>query len=164
LPSAEAQLVERASGLTLDELLAQSRTPDFAAAIYVLVELGVLDALASSPESARDPRRAPERDGLDDAAVKSRIANRRALVDDGDYFAVLGISRDATGYEVRHAYLDLRREFEPSRLLTASTADLRDDVDLILEVLDEAYEILRDAARRERYRRALESPPLLASH
>jgi hypothetical protein len=36
---------------------------------------------------------------------------------------------------------------------------LKDEVDLIVEVLDEAYEILRDNLRRERYRRALESVP-----
>jgi hypothetical protein len=29
----------------------------------------------------------------------------------------------------------------------------------IIVVLDEAYEILRDAARRERYRRAIEARP-----
>ena len=38
-------------------------------------------------------------------------------------------------------------------------ADLRDDVDAILFVIDEAYEILADDLRRERYRRALEAAP-----
>lgn len=160
LSSAEAQLVERVAGLTLDELLAQAQNSDFVSALCALLELGVLETMAPNPESARDQRQAPVRDGLDDAAVRSRVGIRRSLVDEGDYFALLGIARDATGYEVRHAYLELRREFEPSRLLTASTADLREDVDLVLEVLDEAYEILRDAARRERYRRALEAPPV----
>lgn len=160
LPSAEAQQVDRAaSGLTLGELVTQAQNNDFASALYALVELGVLETMAANPESVRDPRQPPPRDGLDDAAVRHRVGLRRSLVDEGDYFALLGISRDATGYEVRHAYLDLRREFEPGRLLTASTADLREDVDLVIEVLDEAYEILRDAARRERYRRALEAPP-----
>jgi hypothetical protein len=163
LSSVEAQLVERAAGLTLEQLLTQAQSPDFVAALYALVELGVLDTMAPSSEAVRDPRQPPERDGLDDAAVRSRIAIRRALVDEGDYFALLGISHEATGYEVRHAYLDLRREFEPSRLLTAATADLREDVDLVLEVLDEAYEILRDSARRDRYRRALEAPPATTS-
>lgn len=159
LPSAESQLVERASGLPLEEMLRQISSPDFASALYALVELGVLETMASSPTSAETGQQAPERDGLDDAAVRSRVTIRRSLVDEGDYFALLGVRREATGYEVRHAYLDLRREFDPSRLLTASTAELREDVDLILEVLDEAYEILRDGSRRERYRRALEAPP-----
>jgi hypothetical protein len=45
------------------------------------------------------------------------------------------------------------------RMLTPVTADLGDDVSLILDVLDEAYEILRDQVRRDRYRRALEEGP-----
>jgi hypothetical protein len=38
-------------------------------------------------------------------------------------------------------------------------ADLGTDVKKITSVLDEAYEILKDAARRERYRRAIEDRP-----
>jgi DnaJ-class molecular chaperone len=81
------------------------------------------------------------------------------LVEDGDYFAVLGIAREATGYEVRRAFLELRRAFDPSRLLSPDVADLADDVRVITTVLDEAYEILKDSARRERYRRAIENAP-----
>jgi hypothetical protein len=155
----ENQLVERADGFALGELLKLAQAPDFAAAIYALVELNVLQTLAPSVEQRKVSERPPARDGLDDNAVRSRVAIRRALVDEGDYFSLLGVSHEATGYEVRHAYLSLRREFEPQRLLTASTADLRDDVDLVIEVLDEAYEVLRDSARRERYRRALDAAP-----
>lgn len=154
----ETQLVERAEGMAIGELLKTSHTPDFAAAIYALVELSVLQTLSPTAEM-RKPSEPPPRDGLDDNAVRNRVAIRRALVDEGDYFSLLGVAHEATGYEVRHAYLTLRREFEPARLLTAPTADLREDVELIVEVLDEAYDVLRDSARRERYRRALEAAP-----
>ena len=82
-----------------------------------------------------------------------------ALVDEGDYFALLGVHRGATGYEIRRAFLDLRRKFEPSRALRPRTLDLKDDLRRILDVLDEAYEILGDTPRRERYLHALELPP-----
>jgi len=72
---------------------------------------------------------------------------------------LLGVSRSATAYDIRRAYGDLRRQFEPNRVLTAKTADLRDTIDVILEVLEEAYEILRDERRRERYRKALDAAP-----
>jgi preprotein translocase subunit Sec63 len=101
----------------------------------------------------------PEPDRLDHEALRSRIAARRALVDEGDYFALLGVSRNATSYDVRRAYTELREELDPTRVLTPATADLRDDVDAILFVIDEAYEILADDLRRERYRRALEAAP-----
>jgi len=82
-----------------------------------------------------------------------------ALVEDGDYFSLLGVERSATAYEIRRAYLELRRAFEPARVLTGQTADLAMDVKTIVEVLDEAYEILREPHRRERYRKAIEAGP-----
>jgi DnaJ-class molecular chaperone len=72
---------------------------------------------------------------------------------------VLCVARDATGYEVRRAYLELRRSFDAGRVLTAETVALAPDVKRIALVLDEAYEILKDGARRERYRRAIEASP-----
>ncbi len=155
----EMQAVERAPGLTIAELLSRVDSPDFSAALRALVELDVIQVLSAGESSEQEPEPPAARDSLDDGAVRIRVRLRRELVDEGDYFSLLGVSRDATGYEIRHAYLDLRREFEPGTLLTAATADLREDVDIVLEVIDEAYEILRDAARRGRYRRALEAKP-----
>jgi hypothetical protein len=159
LTNQETQIVEQCAGKTVAQVLKEAEFSDFAAALQALVALGILSVLApSAADSAADKSTQP-RDAFDDAAIRSRIGLRRALVDEGDYFAFLGVDRDATGYQIRHAYLELRREFEPSTLLTAATAELRDDVEVILEVLDEAYEVLRDATRRERYRRALISDP-----
>jgi hypothetical protein len=159
LPDHELGLVERGRESTLGGLLEKARAPDFAAVVYALVELGVLER--ALPEVRPVPPRSPRRvfDELDEVAQRARILARKALVEDGDYFAILGVSRSATAYDIRRAYLDLKRELEPARALTPSTADLRDDLDLILEVLDEAYDILRDQTRRERYRRALEAGP-----
>ena len=156
LESKETTVVEQCAGKTVEEVLTEAGTSDFAAVLRALVALSVLTVLAPSAQKlAEDRQPPPPRDAFDDAAIRTRVELRRALVEEGDYFAILGIGREATGYQIRHAYLDLRKEFEPSRLLTAATANLRDDVDVIIEVLDEAYEVLRDATRRERYRRAL---------
>ena len=139
----------------MGELL-EGADPEMADVLYALVTLGVLDAL--SPPAPAEPER-PVADPLDEEALRQRVRARVALVEDGDYFALLGVARSATGYEVRRAYLELRRAFEPSRVLTAATADLADEVRTVIEVLDEAYEILREPHRRERYRRAIETGP-----
>jgi hypothetical protein len=55
--------------------------------------------------------------------------------------------------------LELRRSFEPTRLLTAGTLDLYEEVELVVSVFEEAFEVLRDGPRRERYRRAIEEGP-----
>jgi hypothetical protein len=153
----DEEAVRLAPGRTLAEIL-ENAPPELADVFYALVSLGVLDVLtpvvspaAVSVRSAVDP--------LDQEAIRLRVKARMALVEDGDYFALLGVARGATGYEVKRAYLELRRAFEPARVLTAQTADLVNDVKTIVEVLDEAYEILREPNRRERYRKAIEAGP-----
>jgi hypothetical protein len=158
LSESEMSLVK--SGSNVDSLLDRSGSEDFASVVWALVELGVLVT-----EAAPRPKRAAEasddvrHDPLDAVALRERIAARRGLVEEGDYFALLGIGRAATSYDIRRAYLSARKSFDPARILTAETVDLKDDLESILEVLDEAYEILGDATRRERYRRALDAVP-----
>jgi hypothetical protein len=94
---------------------------------------------------------------IDDMALRQRILQRLALVTESDYFTLLGVPRRATGNDVESAYGRLKGEFARERILTPTTADLSDDVDTIHEVLDEAYEILSDQVRRERYRSALDA-------
>ncbi len=161
LSSEEAELVAQVESQTVGHLIAMAGSADFAAALYALVELGVLSRRSSTPKNdIAEPSASPDAlDALDEQALRARIVARRGLVDEGDYFALLGVSRLATGYDVRRAYLELRKQFDPNRPLTTQTVDLRADLELIVEVLDEAYEILKDDVRRERYRRALEAIP-----
>ncbi|MBM4363615.1 MAG: J domain-containing protein, partial [Deltaproteobacteria bacterium] len=158
LPSDETEAVRDAVGTSVAELIGRIAEPSFPAALLALSALGVLEARAARAPARKERPVAP-RDALDDQAIRARVLARKALVDEGDYFALLGLPRDATGYDVRRAYAALRREFEPSRLLTPVLVDLTDAVDEIREVLDEAYEILGEARRRERYRRAIEAEP-----
>lgn len=116
-------------------------------------------AARTNPRAAPAPHLVEAPDALDDEALRLKVKARRALVDEGDYFALLGVPREATGYDIRRSYTELRRQFDPGRVLRPNTLDLRDDVDAIIDLLDEAYEILRDQGRRERYRRAIESMP-----
>lgn len=166
LSDVEQRLVSQAKATQLSELLDRAPTADLPAVLLALVELGVLEALAApQPVAAAAAAASPARDfdQYDEDALRARVRARRALVDEGDYFALLGVSSGATGYDIRRAYLELRREFEPSRALTANTADLLTDVELIVEVIDEAYDILKDDVRRERYRRAILAKPM-ATH
>lgn len=152
----DADAVRLAAGRTVADAM-QGREPELANLLYALAALGVLEARA--PERSRQAAARAADDPLDEEALPQRVRARMALVEDGDYFALLGVPRSATSYEIRRAYVELRRSFEPGRVLTAATADLADDCRLILEVLDEAYEILREPNRRDRYRRAIEAGP-----
>jgi hypothetical protein len=157
LTERERSVVDGCAGHTVHEVVEASGQAEFAAVLVALQELGVIEIMATIGK----PRQAEPSvfDPLDAEAVRKRIAARMAIIQEGDYFEVLGVSRAATAYEIRRAYLESRRSFEPAHILTAQTVDLADDARLIVEVLDEAYEVLRDGTRRERYRRALEAVP-----
>jgi len=162
LPPQDLDLLHRARGGTVADLLARATDGEIVAVVHALALLGVIEVVPS-PDFARraEPRGVPdvEMAALDEDAIRGRVRARLELVEEGDYFAVLGVTRDATGYEIRRAFIELRRTFEPSRILTPRLLDLADDVRKIVVVLEEAYEILRDNARRERYRRAIDARP-----
>lgn len=160
LRAEEDELVRSSHGRTVGELMqaAVAITPEvelppllYALSCLEVIAVRAPDAAAASANAVADP--------LDEEALRSRVRTRMALVEDGDYFAVLGVSRAATSYEVKRAYLTMRRAYEPARVLTAATADLAEPLRLVVEVLDEAYEVLREPHRRERYRRAIEAGP-----
>jgi hypothetical protein len=159
LGAAEVQILERGRGQTIDDALETSRETDMASVLYALSLLGVIEVMRSIEAPRTDDISRADVDALDEGAIRDRVRARLALVDEGDYFAVLGVSKVATGYEIRRAFLELRRAFDPARLLTPVVADLAPDVRKIIVVLEEAYEILKDAARRERYRRAIDASP-----
>lgn len=154
-PEEEAR-IRSAAGKSVAELCPPDQ-PEFASVLRAVVDLDVLALLAPVHRST-EPKRG-EVDPLDEEAVRKKVRAKMVLVEEGDYFSLLGVNRTATAYEIKRAFLELRRTFEPSKLLTAHTVDLHPDVTLILDVIEEAFEILRDDRRRERYRRAIEAGP-----
>ena len=153
------------SGRSLRDVLDGAPAGDLATVLFALAQLGVVEVLRGVGEAAGDDGNGDghasdaEVAAIDAEGVRERVRARLHLVEDGDYFALLGVSHRATGYEVRRAFLELRRAFDPSRVLTPEVVDLADDVRQITMVLEEAYDILKDSARRERYRRAIEAVP-----
>ncbi|MDB4955067.1 MAG: response regulator receiver protein [Myxococcales bacterium] len=90
--------------------------------------------------------------GETDLAIdRERVRGRWQLVTEADYFALLGVRRDATGFEIRRAYQAARRDFAAD----CFPADLRRELALELEdianVLDEAFRVLRDDRLRLTY-------------
>ncbi len=147
-------------------------TPEEDAALSPLFEQPLF-ALPNEPRSTRAAAIALERLGAlrfvsrvqsatppePITVMRARISARSELVKEGDYFALLGVGSEASGHEIRRAYLALRRTLEPSRL-PLELETLAGEVATIVELLDEAYEVLRDNGRRERYRRAITPAPL----
>jgi hypothetical protein len=99
------------------------------------------------------------RPGADAAATRAvgreQVTAKHALVRDGDYFSVLGLSREASAYEIDRAFERLSREYAPERFNDSLLAELGDVLAEISDVLAEAHRVLSDEHLRTRYRARL---------
>jgi CheY-like chemotaxis protein len=90
--------------------------------------------------------------GETDLAIdRARVRARWQLVIDADYFALLGVRRDATGFEIRRAYQSARRDFAADCFPVDLRRELARELDDIAHVLDEAFRVLRDDRLRQTY-------------
>jgi hypothetical protein len=90
--------------------------------------------------------------GETDLAIdRERVRARWQLVTEADYFALLGVRRDATTFEIRRAYQSARRDFAVDSFPTDLRRELAQELDDIANVLDEAFRVLRDDRLRTTY-------------
>ncbi|MCW5809035.1 MAG: DUF4388 domain-containing protein, partial [Deltaproteobacteria bacterium] len=90
--------------------------------------------------------------GETDLAIdRERVRARWQLVTDSDYFALLGVRRDATAFEIRRAYQSARRDFAADCFPQDLRRELAQELDDIANVLDEAFRVLRDDRLRVTY-------------
>jgi hypothetical protein len=90
--------------------------------------------------------------GETDLAIdRARVHARWQLVTEADYFALLGVRRDATAFEIRRAYQAARRDFAAEGFPPDLRRELARELDDIASVLDEAFRVLRDDRLRQTY-------------
>ena len=90
--------------------------------------------------------------GETDLAIdRERVRARWELVTEADYFALLGVRRDATAFEIRRAYQSACRDFASDCFPTDLRRELARELDDISTVLDEAFRVLRDDRLRVTY-------------
>jgi DnaJ homolog subfamily C member 11 len=68
-----------------------------------------------------------------------------------DYYALLGVKRDASQEEIRARFLSLSREFHPDRLQKRQDASLVAVANTQYPILDRAYKVLSDPMTRHAY-------------
>jgi hypothetical protein len=112
--------------------------------------LGVATARRSPGE---DDDEVPALVGESDLAIdRDRVRARYQLVNDADYFALPGVRRDATGFEIKRAYEAARRDFAAESFPPELRRELHVELDEIARVLAESYRALGDDLLRTRYR------------
>ena len=93
----------------------------------------------------------PDADATLVAIDRRRIDERLALARASDYFALLGLGRDAGRAEVLRAHADLRATFADDRLEPRTREELADALAELHAALDEARVVLLDEALRMAY-------------
>lgn len=68
-----------------------------------------------------------------------------------DYYALLGVARDASSEEIRARYLALSREFHPDRRRKQQDEALIALANTQYPILDRAYKVLCDPVKRRVY-------------
>ncbi|HUJ62726.1 MAG TPA: DUF4388 domain-containing protein, partial [Kofleriaceae bacterium] len=132
--------VARATGVDLADLLPLA---------WALCVLGLATARRAEAEVVDE---ASALVGETDLAIdRERVRARWQLVGEADYFALLGVRRDATGFEIRRAYQSARRDFAADCFPTDLRRELAQELEDIANVLDEAFRVLRDDRLRVTY-------------
>ncbi len=121
-------------------------------AVYQLAwSLSVL-GVATVRRRGGDDDDAPALVGETDLAIdRERVRARHRLVDEADYFALLGVRPAATAFEIKRAYEAARRDFDADAFPPELRAELAFELAEIGAVLDEAFRVLRDDGLRGNY-------------
>ncbi len=88
---------------------------------------------------------------------RARVLDRLEIVRESDYFAVLGLPRDATRLDVRRAHKTLTETYAAEELEPSVVASLGAETDEIAIALEEAARILEDDDLRNAYLAHLEA-------
>jgi len=165
MASEERAIVELFDGTrTLDDVRAAAGVREEVASglAWTLSVLGQLDRV---DDRAAEPQRAPSRarngtgvhevDGAraaaERAALRARILARYALVEEGDYFEILDLSRGAADGDIRAAHDRLMSELAPTSLDAGLVTELGAELRAIRAALDEALRVLGEPSMRARY-------------
>lgn len=110
---------------------------------------------SASEHQKREAMMSGGRRGLDESQLGKRLAKRVRtmfrLLDEVDYYQILGVDPDADAEHLKRAYFDLSLEFHPDRFFLLRSGDLKEKIYAIYRRIAEAYSVLSDERRRLAY-------------
>jgi CheY-like chemotaxis protein len=155
LEADEAELVSRLDGLSSLETYAgadeRMRRALFGLLVTGMFELRQQESSgAGNDETKRVSNPGPKQRVQDETAIRAELAELAKHLRDKNYFEILGVAQSCTDLVLEQAYSDLARRAHPDRFQTKSLA-IRELASEVYERVNQAYESLRDRARRQQY-------------
>jgi len=86
-----------------------------------------------------------------DAQFLIEVETLAQVLDQLDYYGVLKLPQGAGAADVKAAYYRESRNYHPDRFAAVENAELRELIGRIYRRINEAYTVLRDDRKRERY-------------
>ena len=157
----ERAVMQKLDGERTIEQVAEAAQVDHVVALqlaFALVALGVAEVVDHGPAAADRPTPVRSRAlvGETDIAIdRQRVLAKHALVNEADYFTLLGVRRDATSFEIRRAYEAARRDYASVGFPPELQRELAGQLVEINQLIEEAYQVLRDERVRRSYHQNL---------
>jgi curved DNA-binding protein CbpA len=124
-------------------------------AVCALVAAGFLKLLGDDKPEAEDS--VAEGDDSTDK-LREEVARKMHFYSSADFYEVLGVTRHATGSEIKAAYYQLAKKFHPDRHRQNDHGDLRHKLETLFALITQAYETLSEQAQRAAYDDRLKKP------
>jgi hypothetical protein len=157
----ERAVMQKLDGERTIEQVAEAAQVEHVVALqlaFALVALGVAEVVDHGPAAAdrATPVRSRALVGETDIAIdRQRVLAKFALVNEADYFTLLGVRRDATSFEIRRAYEAARRDYASVGFPPELQRELAGQLTEIGRLIEEAYQVLRDERVRRSYQQNL---------
>jgi hypothetical protein len=157
----ERAVMQKLDGERTIEQVAEAAQVDHVVALqlaFALVALGVAEVVDHGPAAVDRPTPVRSRAlvGETDIAIdRQRVLAKHALVNESDYFTLLGVRRDATSFEIRRAYEAARRDYASVGFPPELQRELAGQLIEINQLIEEAYQVLRDERVRRSYQQNL---------
>lgn len=124
------------------------------------VEIVLTDVTPASPAAAAATPGAsagPVTAGMNEV-LALEVSQKYVRLDELDYYALLGIDRDAAPAAVKRAYLDAAKRFHPDALARAGLdRETREKAGRVFAAIGKAHAVLADPKRRHSYDASLDS-------
>lgn len=93
----------------------------------------------------------------EERSTREQLAREVVEMKKRDYFEILGVSKNASGAEIKKAYFSLAKQYHPDRLYAEASAEVRNLADELFNLVSQAHDVLTDEDRRTQYLEDLQS-------
>lgn len=113
-----------------------------------------------TPAAVRPATRPPAIEAVRPAAPtdSARLDALLTEMDAQDYFQILKVQKRASPAEIKRAFYKGSRAYHPDRFYQLTDLALKEKINLVYKRMTEAYYVLRDDAKRDRYVAEIEGP------